>query len=306
MTKLILTAMVLAWLLLPAMAQDPCKQMLTGQQVWSWLHYKPVSVDLFEMSKRCNISDSIKLRLLYLLNSNWTQCEIEDYLQRDIIANYEVYEIEKRAKQQSGENSSKFDEAKAQILNDIKAKQMQYLREKKYFGVHESVIKAVALLGYKEAISILKNALKDTVGYFDKPTVELALAKLNDKFYLNKVMQECKYDNTLNDYAWEDDFQLKLKKLMFLESAESIYQLHQWLDTSKTREISSSGAIGKAAGYALAFLQEAIENEDFKRITEGIDVISSATDDVILRAKKWWIANKGKYRINKKKYPDLK
>lgn len=304
--KVTMLNLAISILPLSTLAQVNCSQYPSASQVYKRLQQKPVQISLSELSRSCNITDTVKERLLYLLNADWSNCEIDSYIQHDIIANYEVYQIAERARKRAGNDEPKFNEAKNLLIEEIKAKQMQYLKEKKFFGVHESVIKAVALLGFNEAIPILKEALKDKSGRYNKSVVELCLAKLNDRFYLNKVLRDCQYNKSLDGDTWCDDFQSKLGKLMFLGTQESIYQLYQWLDITKKKEISSSGATGKAAGYALIFMQDAIVNEDFHQLIAGVDLVYEVTDDLILKTRQWWVANKGKYKINKKKYPDLR
>jgi hypothetical protein len=54
-------------------AQRPCKILPTAQQLYEGLLYKPASARPSNFLKECNVNDTIKKRLLYLLNWQWTK-----------------------------------------------------------------------------------------------------------------------------------------------------------------------------------------------------------------------------------------
>ena len=198
-------------------------------------------------------------------------------------------------------------ETKAQIEKDIRAK-----------VVPDILVKLAAAIGLKEAFPLFKNDLNLTSKHLYNPGIaELALAKLGDKKMYEKILKECSYNSNLIDFdsvsyqdnkAWLNDFYYKFDKLTFLNTQESLFQLHNWLDTSKfciDGQVNANIYLGYSsfivARRLLQFFRRGDEIMKFRK--KGDLGINKITADAIMDVKKWMIENKGKYVV-KHECPD--
>ena len=301
MTKLkILLVLVFSLSLLNA--QVPCAKLMSKSQVLESLRYKPIR-DLRPGHYRlnCNVDDAIKKRMLYLLNWQWTQEELNEYVNRDMSERKDFYNIDKRASTTSKGDEQKQKQAVDSITTMIRAEKMDQASK---FKVPGGLLLTVAHLGFVEARPILIEALKDSIHY-NKADVELALAKLGDANMQQKIISRSAYDNSLSGRAWTDKFEKDGRKLVFIASQESIYQLHHWLDASKMYASKAGRAPDtKNAALVLGYLYEVLLNSDFRELVKPFkapygDDYEQVTDQMISSAKNWLIKNKGKYMVNK-------
>jgi len=86
----------------------PCWQYPTANTIYEQLANKPIRGFYPNFSIRCsNVNDSIKKRLLYLLEPTWTQAEIKRYVDSNILNDvYYKENLPRHAKKMSKNNDS--------------------------------------------------------------------------------------------------------------------------------------------------------------------------------------------------------
>jgi hypothetical protein len=302
MKKLIINCFFCFTIFMNTKAQESCDLIPTTQQLLIILSSKPVSLYHRDFRTDCNITDSVKKRLLYLLHWEWTKEEINEYLRKNIKHNKGFYEIEKRALSVSTNNDSLYKIAYDSIVNVINQSILSSLPK----NIDNGIIYTVAFLNLKEAVPILQKGLT-APEYYNHTLVELALARLGNKELQTKIINNCIYNKNLNNIEWVDDYKRKIaRKLIFVSSQESIYKLEQWLDTSKVYTlIPDRKPDGKSAYVVLADLKHIILNIDFQELLKEFngDPRRKMDNTLILVCKEWLIKNKGKYEINKNYCP---
>ena len=296
------TVILLIIFCIKANAQLPCNRVPTNQQLLEALSRKPVEVSRNHFVIGCNVNDSVKRRLLLLLNWKWTDDEIENYLNETITRLGKFYRIEERSKAVSKGNDSLYKHAKDSIIKKIKLENYNTLLKSNAFRVNDGIILTVANLYYYEAIPILKKALEDSIHY-NKTVTELALARLGNTKFQDKIISQCIYKNELEGSEWINYYNYIASKLLFIATQESIYKLNEWLDTSKMSHYRTigSGPDTKNAYDVIIDLKNVILNRDFQEKTEGIgdEAVGQKANEPILYCKEWLIKNKGRYEINK-------
>jgi hypothetical protein len=287
-------------------AQTKCDRYPSPLSVFEKLKEKPVKIDYRKLTPSCNLNDSIKNRLFYLLNPEWTSFEIEYSANVRLNENYEWLRIEEKAIEISKGNDSIFRVSKDSIknywINDYK-KNM-----KEYNGLSSdgSIIQAVAYLDLKEAVPLLQKYYPST----DSRLIKTALARLGDKVLQKEILKSCLPDTSLNGWDWIIDLQKKGETLSFIGTQESIFIFSNWLDTTKRYYRSHhSKQKRNVANQVLLFLKPIILNEDFQGILkltfpDVSDLYDCEYDNTffLLRCKNWLIKNKGKYKIKRTFY----
>lgn len=249
----------------------------------------------------CNVDEAVKKRMLYLLNWQWTKEELEDYVAFDMKARKEFYDIDNRAFTLSKGDKQKQIKAADSLMAVIKAEKIDQASR---FRVPNGLLLTVAQLGFVEARPILVQALRDSVHY-STVDVQLALARLGDENMQQKVISEAAYSPLLSGRAWIDDFEKRGRKLAFVASQESIYQLQTWLDSSKMFASKSNGVVDtKSAAIVISYLSLLLLNNDFQELIRNFkapygDDYDQVNDQMIAACKNWLIKNKGKYKVNK-------
>lgn len=286
-----------------------------------------------------NVTDTVIKRILSLLRNEWSDEEIaltmkqkfdEDFqylyfykiLDKSILLSKVLYGeriglIIYNSKRDTSSTLSKqyhsiYDSVFKSVYDStLKVYKKQIEQKIKEKPVSNELIKLAALIGLKEAIPLFKNDLNAKSKHLYNPEIaELALAKLGDKVLYKKILKECSYNSDLNDYdsvryqdnqAWTNDFYYKFDKLTFLNTQESLFQLHHWLDTSKFciySQVNADIILGYSSfivGYRL--LQHFRRGDEIKKYRAKDLGISKFAADAILDVKKWMIENKGKYVI---------
>lgn len=290
---------LMIFFVLQVFAQPDCTKKPSADDLLKSMQYKPVlEVDPCWFCSDYNITDSLKQRLLYLIKSDWTKQEIADYLHRYIEKNKADFEIDAKSSVMAKGNDSVFKRVRDSIIEVYSKNQFGYLKSRNYFGVNSNLIKAVALIGLKEAIPILQGALRKTDSQYDLAVVEMALAKFGDKALQRKIIKECAANTKLNYDEWQHDFSEKFMRLYFVNTQESIYAASMFLDTTKMYWYTSKTE-GKAAYLAIDFLNDIILNQQFKAMTRGVDLkgLNNSSNEFVTKCRKWLIQNKGKYII---------
>lgn len=280
-------------------AQLPCSQLPTADQLLQSLQYKPTGAHTYDYELGCNVTDSVKNRLLYLLNWQWTKEELNHALKINLDKNSEIFRIEERAKIASKGNDSLYKVATDSIENIVNEERLKDLGADRSFMVAGGIILTVAKLNFKEAIPTLKKALKDSVHY-DTWAVELALARLGDKKLQEKLINSCGYDSNLN---YKEIYSRKVgPTLFFIATQESIYKLHEWMDTATTYPLMAGRKLRVRFGYTIIQnLVKMILNEDFQReVNNNKEMMRYKSDKYLIAfCREWLIKNKGNYKLNK-------
>ena len=286
-----------------ANGQIRCGKYPTFDVVYEQLKNKPVKINYKKLTPNCNVNDSIRNRLLYLLIPKWTQFEIDNYATKKV-ADYDK-RINYQATNISNGNDSIFKVAKDSIIN---LRKVDYINEKDYNpinGVDGSILQAVSYLDIKEAVPILRKYFKS----YNIDLTKLSLARLGDKGYQKEIIMNSMPDTSLYEWKWIEDLKNKGAKLSFIGTQESIYAYSHWIDTSKMWHQSHHSQGVKAANQVLIFLKDIILNEDFQTkfkytFPERSELYDANYDniDILMYCKNWLIKNKGKYKIKRSFY----
>lgn len=256
----------------------------------------------------CNVNDSLVKRILYLLDWKWTEKEIKEYLEKDLVEHEGQYKIQKRANAFAKGNDSLYKHGLDSLKKEMMLSTQDYLKKQNYFGVDPGLILLSAKLDIKKAVPLLEQALLDNIHY-SQPSVRLALSRLGNKRIEKEIITQCSYNPALIGQAWNDDFYLKAKKLAFIATQESISRFMPWFDPSKTfSSTSSGGPVFKSSSIVLSYLKYMILNKDFQAIIEPFNKdygedYSTVNDAMIYACKDWLRKNKGKYEINRNWIP---
>jgi hypothetical protein len=285
--------------------QKPCNKLPSTATLMQQLAKKPVlQIYPRDFLKGCNVTETMINRILYLLNWQWTEAEIEQYNEA-IFDEYEnIFNIKSIALKLANGNDFLYKQA----LDSLKKQLMPFVT-KKYgeshaFRVDAGLVLLAGKLDIKSAIPKLNEALLDTIHY-NKWALELALARLGNKSIEDKILNECKYDSSLDGKNWSNDFILKAKKLGFIATQKSIFKFVKWLDTAKYFARTPSGGVRvKSAAYVISFLSNIIQNEEFLAIIKPFkadydDDFGQVTNNMIIQCREWLIKNKGKYILNR-------
>jgi hypothetical protein len=214
-----------------------CKGVPKYHELWFTLTPRPVfEIRAADFYIGCNVTDSIKNRLLTLLEWQWSPKELSDYLFRRMTYFGLFDKVE-----QSVKKLSKGDTIRAKVIKDslIKVEEKWVIDNSlggRLFAVDNGVLLAIGVLNLRKAIPRLRKGLKDPLHY-DAATVVKVLAKLGDKKMEAAIIKNCKYDSALSNHDWIDYYQNQMApKLLYIGSQESIFAVHQWLDTAKQSE----------------------------------------------------------------------
>lgn len=282
----------------------PCSKMPDTAIVSRSLVIKPVGLSSPRYySWRCNITDSIRRRLLYLLHWKWTASEIKTSVVHQLQEEKQWAILEVKAQKITYADSTRYQLVLDSIIDTEIPGRMQAMKEGHTFVVNRNLILAAGHLGMKEAIPLLMKGLSDTVHY-PAQAVALTLAKLGHKPLQNKLIAACTYDASLNGKAWLEAFSTKGYQLLFMATQRSIAGLAVWLDSSKMHAAKSTGKIDtKSAIEVLFHLSQIIVNKDFHKLLDEYAPhfydFGGVTGKMIEAAKQWMLANKGRYIINR-------
>jgi hypothetical protein len=294
-------------IVLNSKAQIPqmnCTRLPSRNELVDRLKEKPIiQLNSWDFYMGCNVDDTIKKRLLYLLNWEWTEAEIENYLVRKIGNHQGKYGVDFDANQIAKGNDSVFRKAKDSIIKSERKRYYRYLEDVNFEGVDGMLMLTVAKLNYTEAIPILRKGLSLQM-YYNPHFVELALARLGDTALQRKIIATGEYIPYLEEDQWIDHFEKIARNLAFIQTQESIFQIGCWLDSTKIWYPTSSPNIRyKCACNVILYLAYLIQDEEFQAIVEPYnfdDAPHKVTNEMISAAKTWLTVNKGKYKINRK------
>jgi hypothetical protein len=291
------------------MSQLPCSRMQSNAIALERFMHKPVNkINPNYYTFGCNVNDSLVNKILYLLNWEWTEKEIKEYLEKDLVEHEGQYKIQKRAKAFAKGNDSLYKYALDSLKKEMMLSTQDYLKNQNFFGVDPGLILLSAKLDIKKAVPLLELALLDNIHY-SQPSVKLALSRLGNKRIEKEIITQCSYNSALTGQAWNDDFYLKAKKLAFIATQESISRFIFWFDPSKTfSSTASGGPVFKSSSIVLSYLKHMILNKDFQKIIEPFNKdygedYSAVNDAMIDSCKEWLKKNKGKYEINRNWIP---
>ncbi len=251
----------------------------------------------------CNLSDSIIKQINYRLrNWKWSKESIENYVNSQLSYYKEFYGIDKLAANNPPDLDSIFKVKKDTITNPIKADLVSRMENDDFFKIPPNLVLTVGWLNLQSAKAFLKDTAMKDANHYPIWAVELALARLGEKKIRDRIISEDSKIilSQINDNSNVSFFN-SFKRMTYLNTQESIYELHKWVDTAYTIELYASGTeLTYLSTEFLYSIKRAILNKEFHEIVRRIphEGIESTSD--ILLAKKWLIENKGKYQLNKK------
>jgi hypothetical protein len=295
-------------------AHLPCSELPKTADIVNLLAKKPISDEFHSASLRlgCNVNDSIKKRLLYLINWKWSEDEISNFIKEDLAEHKEIYDIENVANKIAKNNKEFYKRAvdsltkfwEAHIRRRINRNQVDSYEEAEkwvsFYAVYDELLLAVGYLEIKQAIPILEKALLDTIHY-NSWIVNVVLSRFGNKNSQKYVINSINYDSSLNGSNWINEYHKQTRYLLYIATQSSIFKLHSWLDTTKTFNPFSEGNRSSHCSSILVYtLKRIILNTDFQtRLKNLPDDFSFYNSDIILYCRDWLLKNKGKYIINK-------
>lgn len=283
-------------------AQRACTDIPTTAELTDLLKNKPVPEDFSHLllNKKCNITNAVKQRLLYLTGWQWTNEEIDKYVAKNLSENYDWFDIDKEAAKTAKGNDSLFKKNRDSLILIWQSYIHRHMAEEGLFIVPREVILSVAYLDYKESVARLLKAQTDAAHY-DTATVTLALARLGNQTSVRSVIAKNRYDKSVNGEEWMRVNMESAAKLRFIASQESLYELHNWMDPSKTYAAMGDGNDKtKCCALIISGLALIIQNKDFQSLVANMKENPwSADDKLVLSCKNWLITNKGRYIINR-------
>lgn len=284
-----------------AISQQPCNTVPSEKELLVAMSAKPVTdITRMDFQKDCNVTDTVKKRLLYLLKNEWSKQELDAYFRKDLEEHKRIYQIDERIKEATNGVDSLKAHARDSIINAINSDTKERLSEGSAFGVSASIVLTVGYLELKETVPFLKSVISDSAHY-NQWAIELALARMGDKKLQGKIINNSNYNPSLEEEDWKNDYYENARSLFYIGSQESIFKLTDWLDTSKMyTALSEGGKDSKNAFITLVDLKYAIKNKEFQAILQGIEVPMGQKDDkLILKAKEWLINNRKHYQIDR-------
>jgi hypothetical protein len=284
-----------------AKGQVPCdhpRGVKSATDLLRIMEEKPVSISPSYFIEKCNVNDSIINRLRYLLNWQWTKNEVEIYYKKKLVTYEKIYQIEQISRQISKGNDSIYLATKDSI--EVATKQNEFKYDKEYnniFNVSEGIVLAIGWLNMKETIPFLRDSALNSK-YYDKPSVELALARMGNKKLQKKIFNSClNYSTNKEDFV--SDFNNNYRKLIYIGTQESLFYIHEFIDTSKYFPINSEGAMTSFALKVVQNLKTVFGNDEINKLISQTGDEWNYNVKVILAIKQWIIKNKGKYIIKK-------
>gem|GEM_PF-2863980 len=296
---------ILCFFLKTAFSQEyTCDKLPHSDSLMSKLVKRPISIGyLYQYKNGCNITDSFKNRVVKMLNWRWTAAEIDSFNVSELKANSKFLRHEKIAEYYAKGNDSIYKVVIDSIRKDFVETNFKS-KKQNIFKVNPGLILLAGSLNIKEAIPILSEGVKEREHY-DSISLELALAKLGDKVFENKIVTSCSYTGNFRKNYIDDYMFIIRPKLFYLATQQSIFKLNEWLDTSQLyASVPGKKQKARFAYLILADLKNIILNPDFAILAKDIPNYWSPsdpicfTDEPILKCKNWLKKNKGKYKIN--------
>lgn len=303
MRKTVLLQSLLVFFSINLFSQRECIDLPTSRELLVILKNRPFSEIDFDhllLNKKCNVNDTLKKRLVHLVKWQWTKTEINHYVSESLKENYDGFEIESNAKNISKGNNAAYIKAVDSLVRFWKQYILRHMNENDAFFVSSQIVLSVCYLDMKETIPLLQKARTDSLHY-DRDIVELGLARLGDKTSQARVLAKNKYTANLDGREWLNANMETFSKLIFMASQQSVYQIHEWLDPSKTfNPLSEGDSKEKCSVRVLGSLFSIIKNKDFQDLVKAFPESASAVTDAIVYAfKQWLIKNKGSYIIDR-------
>jgi hypothetical protein len=166
----------------------------------------------------------------------WTQPDIDHYVFRRLTDLEAFSRTEREALRVSKGDTLRYKLIRDSLLKIEEKWVLEHLLGGRLFAVDNGVLLAIGILNLRKAIPTLRKALKDPLHY-DSATILRVLAKFGDKKLESEIIKNCKYDSALSNHDWIDYYQNQMApKLLYIGSQESIFAVHQWLDTAKQSE----------------------------------------------------------------------
>ena len=268
-----------------------------------------------------NLTEKVKTKILSLLRNEWVQDELDlliierfnkETFRNSFEGQFWHVGVKDSIIKISMDKRLFFDSAYHYVYDSLMALEKRQIKEKILNEpVSNELIALAAHINLKDAIPIFKIGLKSGNKIYDNEMLELALAKMGDDVLYKKILKEASYNNELKDFdssvnrddkAWTKDFKRKFFKLSFLSTQESLFQLHDWLDTSKVSFLfglpNGNKQLGSSSFLILIYLVRYFQNDEMLKAYKNIDEFDDIkTKAFVLSFKKWMIENKGKFKV---------
>jgi hypothetical protein len=295
-------------------AQYDCTDFIPSKVLKDTLAKKPIpDISFSSFIINCNVTDSIKKRILYLLDWKWTDEEIQNYLNNQIKEHYDWFEIGKNATKIANGNDSLFKKAEDSLILFWKEFILRKMNNPKpisideddnwfnFYKVNDNIILAAGYLDLLDSKEILQKNKSDS-DHYNRNIIETALARLGDAKAQKNVLNYYNYNHQVDGQDWMTQFTISTRFLFYIATQESTFKLHNWLDTSKKyNPYSGVNTFRHCSSILLPMLKEFILNKDFQKLMLQIPKgMPFYNDKIILDCKEWLIKNKGKYIINRK------
>lgn len=271
-------------------------------------------ISCYDFNKK-NVTPVVKQKILSLLRNEWTYHEVKmlwvefenerngGRKQKEIFAEQAFKLSEKQAlSNKTTPRWMLYNSIYDSITNTYRDEYVESAVKNKMLD--DWLIKTVALLGYKEAIPTLQEALNDPKNERTKETILVALAKLGDKNALEKVLD---IKNMLSSNPWGSEVWDRSRGLLFLRTQESISKFSLLMDTTQLFPIGTNWPNTMCYSSAGCFynLLQVLKNKSFHDILKDLKLDLLEYDQknhfvaaLIIKVRDWLIVNKGKYEID--------
>jgi hypothetical protein len=284
-----------------AKSQIPCdhpRGIISSTEIFETLKEKPVIINPSSFVEECNVNDSIKKRLRYLLRWQWTKNEINEYYKKNLDTYKNIYLVDEKARKISNGNDSIYKISKDSIEYEIIKNELKYdIEHNHIFNVKKELVLTIGWLNMKETVRFLKDSALNSK-YYDKVSVELALARMGDKKLQKKIIAACRNSSNIKE-DFVNDYNNKFCKLVYIGTQESLYQLHEFIDTSKYIPLNSKGTMTSFALKIVQNFKTVFGNDEINKLIKLTGDEYDYDTKSILAIKQWIIKNKGKYIIEK-------
>lgn len=281
---------------------NPCASLKSDKDLLLILSKKPlVNLNIRDFRLNCNVSDTVKNKLLKLLNPIWDSIDIENYLDNEMKEKESWFEISEKARKLSDNSDSLYKVKRDSLIKYYKTIIRNELKNNNVFQFNNNLLRLVAYLDIKAALPIIEKNNR----YYDSTISEFSLAKLGRKDKQKDIFNKMVPNLRLTGDEWFKDFESKFHGLSFIGNQEAIFLISNFLDTTQYFTLTSNGALGKSSYKIIGYLRDIIKNKDFLALTDSIDIdgYCPCSNTLITKIKIWFKLNRGHYIINREYYP---
>ncbi len=301
-------------------SQSNCVNIVDSTTLLSNINHSLEDFTFRLLNPNCNVSIAIRNLLITRLTSPpFTFEQIDSVLKKENGQQpfgYTYSDVHKRFAKGNDSLSLIIFDSLAHAQKMASYNQQKKLPNNYRFGVDKDIILSTGWLYLQKAKPILQNALKDVNYKYEPVFVKLALARMGDKESINYCLQNISENisqiSTMDN--WDEAYQKSAPYMIFPAQQETIYEMHNWLDSSR-RDYSNPSPSGKSRWFFSSYkpivdLKVIILNKDFQKIVKSVELyeeeFSLQDKSIVQQCKEWLINNKGNYKINPYYCPYIK